>query len=90
MEQLVLSYFKHLPEALQLEVLHYVQYLLQIKSRSQPDTGSVEDFATWRHQFLLDAAHGLNAIYAEDEPEYNELDLLEINPAFQPNWYGGR
>ena len=85
MEQLVLSYFKRLPESLQIEVLHYVQYLLQVKSRAQPNVAPEEDFATWRHQFLLNSAHGLNALYGHEEPEYRATDLLEINPAFQPN-----
>ena len=31
MEQLVINQFKLLPEPLQLEVLHYIQYLLQYK-----------------------------------------------------------
>ncbi len=31
MEQLVINQFKLLPEPLQLEVLHYIQYLLSVK-----------------------------------------------------------
>lgn len=31
MEQLVIKQFKLLPEYLQVEVLHYIQYLLQVK-----------------------------------------------------------
>jgi hypothetical protein len=33
MEQLVLNQLKHLPEHLQVEVLHYIQYLLFIKNQ---------------------------------------------------------
>jgi hypothetical protein len=33
MEQLILSQFKRLPEHLQIEALHYIQYLLSIKEQ---------------------------------------------------------
>ncbi|MCU0348639.1 MAG: hypothetical protein MUC59_17000 [Saprospiraceae bacterium] len=34
MEQLVLNQIKRLPAYLQLEALHYIQYLLSVKSQS--------------------------------------------------------
>lgn len=53
---------------------------IKINSEEQlPD----EDFATWRKQVLADSARQLNSVYADDEPEYSEADLIKTNPAFQ-------
>jgi uncharacterized protein DUF2281 len=43
MEQLVLKQFKLLPEHLQLEVLHYIQYLLQIKYQATVPNSKPEE-----------------------------------------------
>ncbi len=40
MEQLMLNQFKRLPEHLQIEALHYIQYLLSIKEQEADVTSS--------------------------------------------------
>ncbi len=40
MEQLILNQFKRLPEHLQIEALHYIQYLLSIKEQEVRDTSA--------------------------------------------------
>lgn len=61
---------QRLPEPLQAEVLHFVDYLL---TRAERDDARQEDEA-WFDLSLRSAMHGLED---EDGPDYSEADLTE-------------
>ncbi len=41
-----------------------------------------DNFQSWRDQLIRDSSTQLNRVYDDDEVEYTESDLIEINPDF--------
>jgi hypothetical protein len=68
MEQLVLNQIKLLPEYLQLEALHYIQYLLSVKSQSPaPKPKQVKQLAFSDFHFPENGhSYSRSEIYGDD------------------------
>ncbi len=77
MEQLAIAQFKLLPEPLQAEALHYIQYLLQVKyqpltSVSKPEKANSLTFSDFH---LPDSGQ-----------PYSRFEIYPVPPRRNPGW----